>query len=213
MKTPTVDLSKETCRFQDLETLFDTLREELLSSLCEGTMYLYDLPIAGSELAGGTPQHPLLKKYAPNFRHKVGTLGAWYEKYLTAFQTRPYIDIDQDKIDANAVLNVYCLLFTGTTGLPEANFAPVVSIYYLTKLSEVLTDSLDTLTYADFKNKYEDLLGLIRFFRSDAVSKISDQLKPFIPQEDLIDHFDQVLFACKLEPIKALHEEFVPSPQ
>ena len=84
-----------------------------------------------------------------------------------------------------------------------------MSIYYLTKLAEVLPASLDALGFADFQNKYQDLMGLIRYFRSEAVSAISAEFKNFIPQEDLIDHFDEVLFSCKLEPIRAIHEEYV----
>lgn len=205
----TVDLSKERCRFQDLEALYDSLREEILSSLCEGVMYLYDTQIRVPNLAGGDPKLSLIKKYAPNYRYKNGTLGAWCEKYLARFEAKPYIDVDQNKIDSNEVLKVYCPLFTGTTGLAEEYWAHAVSVYYFIKLAHVLPFSLDTLAYADFENKYQDLIGLIRFFRSDAVSTISDEFKKFIPQKDLIDHFDQVLFSCKLIPIKAIHEEYV----
>lgn len=204
-----VDLNKEACRFQDLEALYDTLREELLSALCEGMMYLYDISIAKSKLVGGTPQHPLLKKYAPNFRYAQGTVGAWYEKYLVLLQSKPYIDINQNNINNTTVPGVCSALFAGTSGLPKKNYAHVVSIYYLTKLAEVLPASLDALGFEDFENKYQDLMGLVRYFRSDAVTHIAEELKQFIPQEDLIDHFDQVLFACKLEPIRAIHEEYV----
>ncbi|MDF0651250.1 MAG: Ig domain-containing protein [Nitrospira sp.] len=205
-----VDLKKEECRFQDLESLYDALREELLSTLCEGVMYLYSLSLdkTVAALVGGTPKLPLLKQYAPNFRYGDSTVGAWYEKYLALLQGRPYIDVDQTNVDQNAVLTVYCVLFAGTTDLPQKNFAHVVSIYYLTKLAEVLPDSLDAWGFADFQNKYQDLMGLIRFFRSEAVANISAEFKNFIPQEDLIDHFDEVLFACKLEPLRAIHEEY-----
>ncbi|MDF2460013.1 MAG: hypothetical protein K0S79_2429, partial [Nitrospira sp.] len=206
-----VDLSQAECRFQDLETLYDTLREEFLSGLCEGLMYLYaaalDRKVAG--LPGGVPKLPLLKKYAPNFRYGESTVGAWYEKYLALLQGRPYIDVDQNNVDQNAVLTVYCVLFAGTTDLPQKNYAHVVSIYYLTKLAEVLPATLNALGFDDFQNKCQDLMGLIRFFRSEAVSNISSEFKDFIPQEDLIDHFDQVLFSSKLEPIRAVHEEYV----
>ena len=50
--TQPVDLSQESARFQDLEALYDALREELLSSLAAGAMDLYDVPVAGSELPG-----------------------------------------------------------------------------------------------------------------------------------------------------------------
>jgi hypothetical protein len=264
-------LSTESARFQDLEALYDTLREELLSSLAEGVMYLYDIAIAApaaptvaapaaatvaapvtatvvapvaatvaapvetlvaapgaaavaapgaarvealaaaraaARLLTGVPQLSLLKSHAPNYRYSANTVGAWYEKYLTLFQSRPYIDVNQDHIDNNAVITVYCTLFSGTTGLPNENFAHAVSIYYFTKLAEILPMALDALAYADFENKYQDLLALVRFFRSDAISKISTDLHTFIPQEELINHFDEVLFSCKLDPIKSVHDEY-----
>jgi hypothetical protein len=207
--TQPVDLSREAARFQDLEALYDALREELLSSLTQGVRQLYDAPVAGLQLPAGTPQLPLLKKYAPNYGYAANTVGAWYEKYLSLFQSRPYIDIDQNKIDPNAVLMVYCTLFSGTTGLPNENFAHVVSIYYISKLSEILPASLDALAYADFENKYQDLLGLIRFFRSDAIKNIATDFKSFVPQEELIDLWEEILFNCKIDPIKAVHDEYV----
>jgi hypothetical protein len=207
--TQPIDLSQESARFQDLEALYDALREELLSSLAQGVRELYDSPAAGLQLAAGTPQLPLLQKYAPNYRFSANTVGAWYEKYLNLFQSRPYIDVDQNKIDPNAVLTVYCMLFTGTTGLPSESFAHAVSVYYISKLSEILPAALDALAYADFENKYQDLLGLIRFFRSAAIDGIAADLKNFIPQEALIDLCEQILFNCKLEPIKAVHDEYV----
>jgi len=204
-----VDLSREEGRFQDLEALYDTLREELLCTLCEGVMYLYDLVIDGSDFPGGTPQLPLLQKHAPNYRHKQGTVGAWYEQHLKLIQSRPYIDVDQNRINDNQILLVYCALFTGTVVPDEKYYAHIVSIYYFTKLAEILPNSLDDLGYENFENKYQDLMGLIRYFRSEAVQNISPELTAFIPQEDLIDHFDHVLFSCKFEPIKAVHEEYV----
>ncbi|MFZ2406586.1 MAG: hypothetical protein WAW41_15745, partial [Methylobacter sp.] len=84
--TITMDLTKESSRFQDLEALYDVLREELLSNLCEGMIFLYDIVIDGAKLSGGTPKMPLLKTCAPNYRYKENTVGAWYEQYLTRIQ-------------------------------------------------------------------------------------------------------------------------------
>ena len=212
-ETQTIDLSKESTRFQDLEALYDALREEVLTTLTEGIRYLYDVQIAESKLSSGTPAHALLKTHAPNYTYPAGSAGAWYEKHLTLFQPRPYIDVDQNRIDKNALLTVYCFLFSGTTAgsseLPESFYAHAVSIYYFSKLSEILPATLDALAFADFENKYQDLLSLLRYFRSEAVATISEQFQIFIPQEDLIDHFDDVLFSCKLDPIKSIHDEYI----
>ena len=56
-----VDLSRESARFQDLEVLYDTIREELLSSLAAGIMDLYDVLIPDNTLTEGTPKLPLLQ--------------------------------------------------------------------------------------------------------------------------------------------------------
>jgi hypothetical protein len=196
-------------RFQDLETLYDTLRADLLCTLSEGVRYLYGIP-AAVRLPGGTPKLPLLASHAPGFLFAGDTVGAWFEKNLALFQTRPYIDPDQNKIDANAVFMVYCVLFANTSPqLPDTLFAHAVSVYYLSKLSEALPESLDALAFADFENKYQDLVALTRFFRDEASRKVTADLAQFIPAEDLVDHFDQVLYACRLDPMKTLHDEFL----
>lgn len=207
--TQPVDLTDQPARFQDLQSLYDSLREELESALAEGIRELYDTPATGIKLPGGTPELPLLKAYAPNYRYSANTIGAWYEKYLKLFQARAYIDVDQEEVDPTAVMTVYCSLFTGTSGLQEVNYPHVVSIYYLDKLSEILPASLDALAYADFENKYEDLLALLRYFRSDALKKVPSDLKAFVPAEEFIDLCDQILFNCKLKPVKAVHAEYV----
>lgn len=202
------DLSVEEATFQDLETLYDVTRERLQSALTEGVMYFYGVPIPDNTDPGGTPKLPLLKRYAPNFRHLPGTVGAWYEKYLTQLQDIPYIDVDQNKIDANAVLLVYCVLFANTNPPPPPFYPHVVSIYYLSKLSEILPATLSELGFADFENKYQDLVGLARYFRSEEVKKVPTALASFIPSEELIDQFDQVLFTSALEPVRAIREEY-----
>lgn len=225
-----VDLSKEECRFQDLEALYDALREGILCSLCEGVRYFYDIPLDGQANipfivpAGNgpaeapdesVPQLPLLKQCAPGFRYKKNTVGAWYEANLAAMQSIPYIDIDQNAIDGNGgvLFQAITLLFfrmSPSFSLSPPNLIHFASIYYLSKLAEVLPPKLHELVYTDFENRYLDLTALIRYFRSDARGRISDDdLKEFIPQEDLIDRFDRVLSACKLEPLKAIHEEYL----
>ena len=198
---------KDSARFSDLETLFDVLREDVLTTLTEGIRAMYDV-VADTALAAGTPKHFLLKQRAPQFTFDANTVGAWYEKYLAGFMARPYIEVDQDQIDLNATLMLFCAIFTGTTGLAPKFFAHAVSIYYMTKLAQTLPASLDALAFADFENKCEDLLALTHHFRDQETDSVTDDLQQFVPQEALIDHFDQVLYGCNLEAMRALNDEF-----
>ena len=77
------------------------------------------------------------------------------------------------------------------------------------RLAEIMPAALDALAYADFENRYQDLIGLVRYCRSEAIKKASPDLASFMPKEELIDHFDQVLFSCKLEAVRAVHLEYL----
>lgn len=207
-----VDLSKETARFQDLEAIYEALRGDLMAALTEGAMQLYDLaitPIKALNLGAGTPKLTLLEQYAPHYGYSANTIGSWYEHYLTRFETQGYIDIDQNAFNGTTLPLVYCTLFTGTQ-VPEAGAYPnVVAIYYISKLSEILPPTLDKLDYADFENKYQDLMALIRYLRSDAVTQVTPDLKNFLPEEEFIDFCEGILFSCKLDAIKAVNDDFV----
>ena len=197
----TVDLSKESVRFQDLEELYDTFREEVLATLAEGVRSLYNLPLAddAQHVSGGKPQHSLLKALGPLYLVPDNSVGAWYEKYWTLFQSRAYINVNQNDIDAAALARICRGLFSGTTNPPETHAVHVVSIYYCTKLSETLPVTLHALAYADFENKYQDLLNLMRYLCSDSVKIISTELKLF----------SEVLFSSKFDAIKSIYDNYV----
>lgn len=42
--TITVDLTKEACKFEDLEAQYDTLKAEFICFLCKEVQYFYDTP-------------------------------------------------------------------------------------------------------------------------------------------------------------------------
>jgi hypothetical protein len=204
----TVDLSKEECRFQDLETLYDVLREELLHELCEGIISFYEMVDQKITGTAGTPQMELIKKYAPTYRYKQNSVGAWYESQLSRYQAMSYLNVDQNNIDINDLFMVHCVLFFGTTGLPPEYYAHAVAIYYLSKIAEILPANFADLGFDDFENKYQDLNGLVRLMRSEAARNLPATLTAYQPQEDLIDHFDSILLSGKYEPIAALRAEY-----
>lgn len=208
------DTDKEHCRFEDLETQFDALREEILWTLREGVRFLYEMKLEGAAppppiIGDGSPKLSLLAPYASTFHVTEGTVGAWYEQNLLRLNAMPYIDVDHNRIADDTIFLVYCPLFAGGTPIPDQFRAHAVGIYYFSKLAEVLPQELDSLSFADFENKYQDLIGLLRYLRKD-VSKapLPPQLAQFAPREELVDHFDEVLYSCQLEPMRAIHQEY-----
>ncbi|HSK33774.1 MAG TPA: hypothetical protein VK903_09835, partial [Propionicimonas sp.] len=84
-----VDLRNEDCRFRDLETLYDTLRSELVCFLVKQIRYFYALPlptVPGAPVdvvvEGRVPKLSVLRLRAPQFRAEPETIGFAIEAAL-----------------------------------------------------------------------------------------------------------------------------------
>jgi len=223
--TQSVDLSKESAVFQDLETLYSALKAELLTTLVEGLIYLYNIPIPNfnnmallavnnnTGLPGGTPKNAVLQSLAPYYQFPAASVGAWFEKYFANLDASPFIAVNPNAINPTVMAGLYAELVsatgTATNELPSAYYPDAIGIYYFTKLAETLPASLDLLNYADFENKFMNLQGIMRYFGSLPVIQPGADSNSSPVEEDLIDHFDEVLFTCKLEPIKAVYDEYL----
>lgn len=202
------DLANQPTVFPDLEALYDALREELLRLLAESARSLYDLPVPNLALNVGTPRLPLLRAYAPRYTYPASSVGAWYEGQLNRLQSIPYIEFDQDGLNPDVMDYIYGQLFGGTTGLPAANFPHGATVYYLSKLSDLLPASLNALDFAGFRNRYEDMVRLLRFFRFQAANRVTNDIGGFAAKEDFIDLCDGLLFGSKLDAFGAVHDEY-----
>ena len=203
-----IDLTKDSAKFPDLETLYDTLREEIMTALAEGARFFYGVMMPKGIDPPGVAKLPLLVKYAPGLPYQQASVGAWFEKNLTTLLGLPYIDVDQSRVNDNTIWTVFCLLFQHAAA-PAPEFYPhVVAIYYFEKLAEILPNSLTAVGFEALENKYEDLLALARYFRSEAAANFPADLAKFLPQEDLIDQFDEVLYSAKLGALRALRDEY-----
>ena len=203
-----LDLTKDSAQFPDLEALYDVLREEMMTELAEGARFLYGVPMPKGADQTGVAKLPLLLKYAPGLPYQRASVGAWFEKNLTTLLGLPYIDVDQTRVSDNTIWTVFCLLFQHAAA-PAPEFYPhVVAIYYFEKLAEMLPDRLSDVGFGDLENKYEDLLALARYFRSKAADNFPADLAKFLPQEELIDQFDDVLYSARLGALRALRDEY-----
>ena len=179
-----VDLSKEECRFQDLETLYEALKSELICFLVKQVEYFYALPgqvVIGEKAA--VPTLELLKRYAPDFVAEPGTLGRKIESVLTRKPGQPL---------------PFIFALPGTPNLPAQVLALVGA---MSDLSARLTDDIRQLDFAAFGDGYRTLVEIAR--QIDEFRRAGHYDEP-----GLSDRLDDIVFRCRLDPFEALAEEY-----
>ncbi len=178
-----IDLSKEDCRFQDLETLFETLKSELIGFVVKQVQYFYAIP---SEVEAGedeaVPTLSVLRTWAPDSVARPGTLGRRFEAALTWQPGQPQP-----------------MIFTvvGTPDLQSQAFALVQS---MSELAASLTDDISQLDFTTFAGRHRRLVEIAKqiddFRRNGAFD-----------EPGLADRLDDIVFRCRLDPFEALAEE------
>ncbi len=200
------------CYFQDLEALYDTLAQGLICNLCKEMKYFYNFPLRTAEQTTlNVPEVPLLKICDPAFRYKSDTIGEAFEAF---YKTLPAAYIQPEQFLSSTALNK-----TFTTGINAAaanNTGLILSyalLYYIEKLSEVLPTSLSGFSIAGFTDRYSDLMTVAQAVKTfeqaagAAAAGNDDELTLGIT-EDIVDHLDQLLFACKDAQFIALYNDY-----
>jgi hypothetical protein len=185
-----VDLSKEECRFRDLETLYDTLKAELTCFLVKEAKYFYGLPfpvVPGAPVPIGevelVPTLALLKLLDPEFRSLPGTLGHKIESALTWGPGRPY---------------PWIIPILGVPDLPGQVFA-LVGV--LSDLAGLLTEDLrhlDLMAMAERNHRLVEIATKIEEIRRSGA----------YDAPGLSDRLDDIIFRCRLDPFEALVQEW-----
>lgn len=179
-----VDLSKEDCRFRDLETLYETLKSELTCFLVKQVEYFYSLPAQVVVGEGAVvPSLSLLKLYAADFIAQPGTLGREIEAVLTwkRGQRQPFV--------------------FELPGIPHFPSRVLALVGAMSDLSALLTDDIRQLDFAAFGERYEKLVGIARGMEDARRDGIFNQ-------PGLSDRLDDILFRCRLGPFEALAGEY-----
>jgi PKD repeat protein len=198
------------CHFQDLEALYDTLAQGLLCNLCKEMKYYYVFPVRTSDQPTMlAPEVPLLKTCDPAFRFSSDSLGAAFEAF---YKTLPPQYIQPEQFLSGAALG-------NATGLSNAatnNGTAILSyalLYYIEKLSEVLPTSLSGFSIAAFTDRYSDLMTValrvkqVQQAAGGAAAGNDDELTLGIA-EDIVDHLDALLYACKDAQFIALYNDY-----
>jgi PKD repeat protein len=189
------------CQFQDLESLYDTLAAELTCSLCKEMKYFYGMP-GNDNLpppASTVPQATLLRKCDPNFRYTAGTFGHQFELFFASVKDQPYV---------TAGVFVGTLLGNFSVAGAVANNNDTLGLallYYIEKLSETVSADLSDFDIAQFTLRYNDMVKVATLIRAN----MRQGNETGTMSEDVLDHLDALIFACKQAQFTALYKEYL----
>ncbi|XZF12933.1 PKD domain-containing protein [Chitinophagaceae bacterium MMS25-I14] len=189
------------CHFQDLEALYDTVAADLVCTLCKQMQYFYSqsmttdvqLPAPASTV----PQAPLLKRCDPAFRFRANTLGHEFEIFYQTIKNQPYISA------ANfASANSFSSSLSGTAVTNEDRLY-LALLYYMEKLSEIITTALISFNIAAYTTRYRDLLLIARLLLV-RVSRAADG-NGDDGQEDMLE---RLISVCNPAQFVALYNDY-----
>nr|WP_240935856.1 SprB repeat-containing protein [Hymenobacter sp. HDW8] len=200
--TMPVDLSDADCQFQDLETLYDTLRAELTCFLCKQTQYFYDLPFERRTkiTEPAKPKLPLLTQCAPDFLVQPQTLGRFFEDWYSNLPAGAL-----PELDPSVIIN-----FLNTQNVGQSNAIIFYLLVYITKFYEQLTPDLRQLDFARLEKRHQDLASVteaIEREREGAMANLEGNAA-LLRWEELDDRLEDILYNCRLEAFRALLSEY-----
>ncbi len=201
-----VDLSQETCRFQDLETLYDAFREELKCFLCKQLQFYYNLPypaVSNEPTTPFKPAVPLLVECAPDFLVSPKSIGSYFERFIWPYHKNAnYYDPDSFNIfgEINSI---------GTLPEAQVNYIFIYPAYYLAKFMQVLTEDLASFNFPAFANRYSDLeriADLIEVKWKLRLTSIQGN-EQIMTWEEIDDRLESIQYACRLDFFKSIVDE------
>lgn len=205
-----VDIGKEDCRFQDLETLYDTLRAELICFLCKEVLFFYALPFGLRETITTLtkPQLPLLIKCAPDFLVQPGTFGRFFEDWM-ASQNGVIPEVDP-KVIVDLLNAQGFSLSTGTNLQKPGVTILVYLVLSIQKLADQLPDGLEQFDFTSFQKRYQDLITVAGALEQlwDKAAAQAEGTGTLLKLEEIDDRLEDILFRCRMEAFGALVEEY-----
>lgn len=201
------------CHFQDLEALYDTLAQGLLCQLCKELKYYYDIVLFSRDNQGGNegvPKVPLLRQCDPAYRYKPNTLGALFEAFYATLPAK-YIEVEQflGGVGLGNSIGGMQKAATDNTG----TLLGYALLYYIAKLAEILTTTLSGFNMAALARRYDALMLVAQkvkeFHQAASVASAGDDNELAMGiSEDIIDHLDVLLYACKDAQFLALYNDY-----
>lgn len=198
-ETVPIDASQENCRFQDLETLYDVTREQILGAVVKSLTYFYDLPF-DADSPVKTPaksQFAVINQYAPDFLVQLHTLGRAFEDYIT--QQGGIVP----DIDANYMASWIAIF-------PPGDMLVYYSFFYLIKLSGALPNDFADVNFTELEDRFRNLAIVVKAIetrREQGISNLEGNAA-VLSWEEIDDRLEDLLNSCQLDALKALHDEY-----
>ncbi len=193
-ETIQVDLSKEQCRFQDLEALYNALRDEFRCSLGKTLASLYDKKVdrTVSLPQGFTPS--VIGAFRPGFPVAPSTFGSLVETHFTAIGGSATVAGSVPRPDASLVDAVI-----GERPVIQAS-ASFVDV--LLQIDAFLNGkALSAFDLSEFQGLYGRLEGI-----QASIARQPEAAKK--EWKDLADLLDTVRYACRMEAFKSIAAEY-----
>ena len=214
-----VDLSKEKCRFQDLDTLYAALKSELDCFLVKQVKYFYALPDDDARRVAERPEAVRVEERPE---------GVHVEERPEAVRERADVVPDADRvIPALRLLRTHAPDFVaepqtvGRTiegvitwkpgeplqpvfpgaGMPSLASQALALVGAMSDLSDRVTDDLREMDFTVFGDRYRHLVEI--------ASRMDDLRKSgAFDEPGLSDRLADIVFRCRLDPFEALAEEY-----
>ncbi|NOT50462.1 MAG: hypothetical protein HOP10_04200 [Chitinophagaceae bacterium] len=199
-----IDFSNTQCHFQDLDTVYNSLKAELTCLFCREMVYYYAIPPDNDNLAtpkDNIPAVPLLKACSPGFRYAIRTFGHEFEQIYPSIR-------NQEDINLNFVNPGLFVSFVA------AQFNPYVFrralLFYMEKIFENMKTfisqvDIDKLDF--YHNRLRSVADLLRKMLKNQLATVTDHARQ-VELEDEIDHLDVLLFACTQKPFDELVKKY-----
>ncbi|WP_374454960.1 hypothetical protein [Nocardioides sp.] len=189
-----VDLSKERCRFDDLDALYAALTSELTCFLAKQIQYFFDLP--SGKLVDAPEVMPtlaVLRRWAPAYRVRPGTLGRAIEANLSWTPGMPFVGFLQPEGVAPEAVR--------PTDQPDVAYSVYALTTAMSDLADRVTEDIGSLDITSFAERYAHLVAVAEQF--DAARR-----RVKLDHPGLSDRIDDIVFRCRLDPLESLAAEY-----
>ncbi|WP_428667696.1 hypothetical protein [Runella sp.] len=186
-----LDLTKEKCRFEDLEALYDALKDDFRSFLAKQMAFFYDLPVREADASDRLLASivPVFKKYQPNVLVRSDRLGALFE---SQYEQQQFSDELLDFV-SNSVNTAFFRI-----------------IFRIVKLDELLTNDLGDLTVQALSKQYQALEVAVKELETKREERFN-QLEgsvAVLKAEEIDDRLEALLYQCRIDAFQTLFAEY-----